>query len=166
MEKVCLQEIVAQLANHLTTNHKVKGLNLAITGERFWCTYVAHLVEGFNPNQMIKGSNLDTSQHRNKKAEKVCLQEIVAQLANHLITDHKVKGLHIAITGERSWCILGNHLVEGFNRNEMIKGSNPDTSQHWDKKAERVCFGRNIGTVSKPFNYQSYGQGFKSSHRW
>jgi hypothetical protein len=105
----------------------VKGLNLAIAGERSWCTHAAHLVEGFNPNQMIKGSNTDTSQHWDKKAEKGCLQEIVAQLANHLITDHKVKGLHIAITGERSWCTHAAHLVEGFNPKQMIKGLNTDT---------------------------------------
>jgi len=67
------------------------------------------------------------------------LQEILAQLANHLTTNHKVKGLNLAIAGERSGCILGNHLVVGFNRNEMIKGSNTDTSQHRDKKAEKVC---------------------------
>ncbi len=118
----------------------MRVLHRAITSERSWCTHAAHLVEGFNPNQMIKGSNTTTSQHRDKKAEKVCLQEIVAQLANHLTTDHKVKGLNLAIAGERSGCLLGNYLVMGFNPNQMIKGSNTDTSQHRDKKAEKSLY--------------------------
>jgi hypothetical protein len=88
---------------------------------------------------MIKGSNPDTSDHQDKEADRVYFHETFAQLANHLTTDHKVRGLHCAITSERSWCTHVAHLLEGFNPNQMIKGSNTDTSQHRDKKAEKVC---------------------------